>query len=82
MQRDLEIPAPMTPPDVAEVKELQAGKTVRVAPNKPLAVVVSDDKERRDQRPRRPNRHNGDRSGAQTRGSRPNRGRPQSRRAS
>ena len=82
MQRDLEIPAPMTPPDVAAVKELQAGKTVRVAPNKPLAVVVSDDKERRDQRPRRPNRHNGDRSGAQTRGSRPNRGRPQSRRAS
>ena len=82
MQRDLEIPAPMTPPDVAEVKELQAGKTFRVAPNKPLAVVESDGKERRDQRPRSRNRHNGDRSGAQSRGSRPNRGRPQSRRAS
>jgi superfamily II DNA/RNA helicase len=82
MQRDLEIPAPMTPPDVAAVKEMQAGKTVRIAPNKALAVVVSDDKERRDQRPRRPNRQNGDRSGAQTRGSRPNRGRPQHRRAS
>ena len=82
MQRDLEIPAPMTPPDVAAVKASEAGQKVRVAPNKPLAVVTSDDKERRDQRPRRPNRHNEDRSGARSRGSRPNRGRPQSRRAS
>jgi len=85
MQRDLEIPAPMTPPDIASVKETQATR-VRVAPNKPLAVVASEERPPRSQRPPR-RRRNGDRSGAQgretqARSGRPNRGRPASRRAS
>jgi superfamily II DNA/RNA helicase len=86
MQRDLEIPAPMTPPDIASVKETQ-GTRVRVAPNKPLSVVASEERPERSQRPPRPRRRNGDRSGgqgreAQARSGRPNRGRPPSRRAS
>jgi superfamily II DNA/RNA helicase len=85
MQRDLEIPAPMTPPDIASVKESQ-GTRVRVAPSKPLAVVASEERPERTQRPPR-RRRNGDRSGAQgretqARSGRPNRGRPASRRAS
>jgi superfamily II DNA/RNA helicase len=85
MQRDLEIPAPMTPPDIASVKESQ-GTRVRVAPSKSLAVVASEERPERTQRPPR-RRRNGDRSGAQgretqARSGRPNRGRPASRRAS
>jgi superfamily II DNA/RNA helicase len=88
MQRDLEIPAPMTPPDVAAVVDPDAKARVRVAPNKPLAVVASDDAPPRSQRPARPQRrngerYNGDRSSASTRGGgRQSRGRPPSRRAS
>jgi len=85
MQRDLEIPAPMTPPDIASVKDSQVAPRVRVAPNKPLVVVASEEQPSRSKRP--PRRHNGDRSGAQgrdnqARSARPNRGRPSSRRAS
>ena len=90
MQRDLEIPAPMTPSDIEFVKEMQASAPkVRVAPNKPLVAVVSDEQQQpgRSQRSSRPRRRNGERSGgqgreAQARSGRPNRGRPPSRRAS
>ena len=87
MQRDLEIPAPMTPPNVTEIAGSHGQPRVRVAPTKPLAVVASDDAARREQRAPRPQGRNGDRynrerSSASVRGSgRPNRGRP-SRRAS
>jgi superfamily II DNA/RNA helicase len=85
MQRDLEIPAAMTPPDIDGVKDSQAAR-VRVAPNRPLAAVASEPQAPR-QRPSRPRRRNGDRSGApgreaQARSGRSNRGRPPSRRAS
>jgi superfamily II DNA/RNA helicase len=87
MQRDLEIPAPMTPPDIASVKDSQTATRVRVAPNKPLVIVASEEQPRKSQRPPRSRRHNGDRSGgqgreAQARSGRPNRGRPPTRRAS
>jgi superfamily II DNA/RNA helicase len=88
MQRDLEIPAPMTPPDVAAIANSADRPKVRVAPNKPLSVVASEDTPRREQRPprsqrRNGDRYNGDRSSASVRGGgRPNRGRPPSRRAS
>jgi superfamily II DNA/RNA helicase len=88
MQRDLEIPAPMTPPDVSAIAKLHGQPRIRVAPNKPLAAVPSDDAGRREARPprsqgRNGGRYNGDRSSASQRGGgRPNRGRPPSRRAS
>jgi len=82
MQRDLEIPAPMTPPNVSEIATTHGQPRVRVAPAKPLHVVASDDAERRAPRPPRPQgrdrgRYNGERSSASVRGGgRPNRGRP------
>ena len=87
MQRDLEIPAPMTPPNVSEIGVSHGQPKVRVAPNKPLSVVASDDAAPRERpaRPQRRNgeRYNGERSSASVRGNgRPNRGRPPSRRAS
>ncbi len=42
MQKDLEIPAPMTPPDVAAIAAPDGKPRVRVAPNKPLEVVRSE----------------------------------------
>ena len=88
MQKDLEIPAPMTPPNVAAIANSADRPKLRVAPNKPLTVVGSDDAPKREQRPprsqgRNPGRYNGERSSASVRGGgRPNRGRPPSRRAS
>jgi superfamily II DNA/RNA helicase len=92
MQRDLEIPAPMTPPDIEALMEGREKPLVRVAPNKTLAVVAGDDAGRRSPRPQRPRRHNadrnngdrqnGDRAPAQARDGRAGRDRPQRRRAS
>jgi superfamily II DNA/RNA helicase len=88
MQHDLEIPAPMTPPNVAAIADAQDRPNLRTAPHQPLAVVAADDAPRREPRPARSqrrngDRYNGDRSSASVRGGgRPNRGRPPSRRAS
>ena len=87
MQQDLEIPAPMTPPNVSAIADSQGAVRVRATPNKPLVAVPSDDPGRRGQRPPRAGRHNGDRAltqlrDGQVREGRPNRGRPPRRRAS
>jgi superfamily II DNA/RNA helicase len=42
MQKDLEIPAPMTPPDISAIAAMKGSARVRVAPNKPLEVVRSE----------------------------------------
>ena len=61
MQRDLEIPAPMTPPDVAAIKDSAAKPGCGSPRTSRWSVVASDEQARRDQRPPRPQRHNGDR---------------------
>ena len=69
MQRDLEIPAPMTPPDIASVKERKASRGYGSRPNKPLGCRGfrrGGVRNAANGRPR-PRRRNGERSGAQGR---------------
>jgi len=82
MQRQLEIPAPMTPPNFAAIAGTIDAMPVRVAPSVSLDRVREQrtaQPEPRRQQPRR----NSNRSSAQSRGAaRPNRNRSASRRAS
>jgi superfamily II DNA/RNA helicase len=81
MQRELEIPAPMTPPNLTAISGTLATVPARVVPN------VSLDRVRQSRtstvEPRRsPSRRNSNRSSAQRGAPRPNRSRSASRRAS
>jgi superfamily II DNA/RNA helicase len=82
MQRELEIPAPMTPPNLTAISGTLAAVPARVAPNVSLGRVAADRTSPVEPRRSR-SRRNGNRSSAQARGAaRPNRGRSESRRAS
>jgi superfamily II DNA/RNA helicase len=82
MQRQLEIPAPMTPPNFAAIAGTIDAMPVRVAPSVSLDRVREERTSKSE--PRRPQaRRNSNRSSGQPRGAaRPNRNRSASRRAS
>ena len=80
MQRELEIPAPMTPPDFTALSRTLDAMPARVAPSVSLDRVRA---ERTTNEPRRSqSRRNANRSSAQRGAPRPNRNRSASRRAS
>ena len=82
MQRELEIPAPMTPPNLAALAGPLGEAPTRVAPQVSLDRVREERSANAEPR-RSQSRRNGNRSSAQQRGAaRPNRNRSASRRAS
>jgi superfamily II DNA/RNA helicase len=82
MQRDLQIPAPMTPPNLTAISGTLAAMPVRVAPHVPAGRVAEDRTSASEPRRTR-SRRSGNRSSAQVHGAaRPNRSRTASRRAS
>lgn len=82
MQRELEIPAPMTPPNFTAISGTLVALPARVAPNVSLDRV-REDRSSTDEPRRTRARRNGNRTSAQQRdAARPNRNRSASRRAS